>query len=62
MSDVQHFHRLRVRQLCKARSPHFNYILDQYIGSAEITVEQAEGIENWGTNYYGKELNFPLNF
>ena len=33
---------------------YFDYILDQYIGAAEVTVTKAEGTEDWDTDYYGK--------
>ncbi len=33
---------------------YFEYILDQYIGAAEVTVTKAEGTEDWDTDYYGK--------
>lgn len=33
---------------------YFDYILDQYVGAAEVTVTKAEGTEDWDTDYYGK--------
>ena len=33
---------------------YFDYILDQYIGAAKVTVTKAEGTEGWNTDYYGK--------
>ncbi len=33
---------------------YFDYILDQYIGAAKVTVTKAEGTEDWNTDYYGK--------